>query len=198
MVTTDQDRLAKPIAGRTAAGEPRIVLVDDAGKVAISLAGDSVAAAIKAKTDLIPADIVTQLDTNIPAIKAKTDKMAGSAPVTGTVTGNWQSGIAASGETGANLVIIGANDIKNKILSLLVSIHNLTAGATVTVRMFQQVNGTERKVYSQPYVGGVDPAGLWLVDSPVTIHEALRVEVQSSNAADNGASVDYDYMLEVM
>jgi hypothetical protein len=30
-------------------------------------------AAIKAKTDLIPADIATQLDTNVPAIKAKTD-----------------------------------------------------------------------------------------------------------------------------
>jgi hypothetical protein len=30
-------------------------------------------AAIKAKTDLIPADITTQLDTNVPAIKAKTD-----------------------------------------------------------------------------------------------------------------------------
>lgn len=29
--------------------------------------------AVKAKTDLIPADITTQLDTNVPAIKAKTD-----------------------------------------------------------------------------------------------------------------------------
>lgn len=31
--------------------------------------------AIKAKTDLIPADIATQLDTNIPAIKTKTDQL---------------------------------------------------------------------------------------------------------------------------
>jgi hypothetical protein len=31
--------------------------------------------AIKAKTDLIPADISTQLDTNIPAIKTQTDKI---------------------------------------------------------------------------------------------------------------------------
>lgn len=31
--------------------------------------------AIKAKTDLIPADITTQLDTNVPAIKAKTDNL---------------------------------------------------------------------------------------------------------------------------
>jgi len=36
---------------------------------------DSNVDAIKAKTDLIPADITTQLDTNIPAIKTQTDKM---------------------------------------------------------------------------------------------------------------------------
>jgi hypothetical protein len=34
---------------------------------------DPTADAVKAKTDLIPADIATQLDTNVPAIKAKTD-----------------------------------------------------------------------------------------------------------------------------
>ncbi len=33
--------------------------------------------AIKAKTDLIPADLVAQLDTNVPAIKAQTDKIGG-------------------------------------------------------------------------------------------------------------------------
>ena len=36
-------------------------------------ATETLVAAIKAKTDLIPADIATQLDTNVPAIKAKTD-----------------------------------------------------------------------------------------------------------------------------
>ncbi|MGD0072531.1 MAG: hypothetical protein ABSB71_13345 [Candidatus Bathyarchaeia archaeon] len=39
---------------------------------ATPFAGANVAA-IKAKTDLLPADTATQLDTNIPAVKAKTD-----------------------------------------------------------------------------------------------------------------------------
>ncbi len=42
--------------------------------VAISTTG----LAIKAKTDLIPADITAQLDTNVPAIKAKTDLIGAS------------------------------------------------------------------------------------------------------------------------
>ncbi len=50
-----KDAYGKEIAGQTAAGEPKILLVDSDGKVLISLASDTVAAAIKAKTDLIPA-----------------------------------------------------------------------------------------------------------------------------------------------
>ena len=42
--------------------------------------------AIKAKTDLIPADNVTQIDTNIPAIKAKTDLIPASPATEGTST----------------------------------------------------------------------------------------------------------------
>jgi len=42
--------------------------------------------AVKAKTDLIPADITTQLDTNVPAIKAKTDLIPASPATEGTST----------------------------------------------------------------------------------------------------------------
>ena len=61
-----------------------------------------------------------------------------------------------------------------------------------------EVNGIERKVYNQPFTQGTDPDGLWIVNGTIGIHEALRVEVQSDNAGDNGASIDYDYMLEAM
>ena len=135
---------------------------------------------------------------DVTAIKTQTDKLAGATPVSDSVTANWQSGTATSGESGADLVTIGANDTKNKVHSLLVSIHNLTVGATVMVKMFQQVKGTERKVYEQPYVVGTDPDGLWIVDASVGIHEVTRVEVQSNNETDNGLAIDYDYFLEVM
>lgn len=138
------------------------------------------------------------LKSYIDGIEVQTDKLAGAAPVAGSTTANWQSGVGTSGETGADLVTLGANDTRNKVLSLLVSIHLLTAGAVITVKMFMQVNGTERKVYSESFVQGVDTNGLWIINGAVGIHEALRVEVQSNTAGDNGLAIHYDYMLEAM
>ena len=43
-----------------------------------------------------------------------------------------------------------------------------------------------------------DPPGLWVINGTVGIHEGLRATLQSNDAADNGQSVDFDYMLEVM
>lgn len=138
------------------------------------------------------------LKTLLDAIEVKLDRLRGESPATGSVTGNWQSGTATSGETGADLVTVGANDTKYKLHSLIVSIHNLAAGAKATIKFFQQVNGTERKVYEQDFNKNSDPDACWVVNGTVGIHEALRVEVESNKAADNGAAIDYDYMLEAM
>ena len=43
-----------------------------------------------------------------------------------------------------------------------------------------------------------DPDGLWIINGPLGIHEALRVEFYSEDSSDNGKSVGYDYMLEEM
>jgi len=134
----------------------------------------------------------------IDALETKLDKLGGQAPVSGSVTGNWQSGTATSGETGADIVTIGANDTRYKFHSLLLSIHNFQAGGKVTIKLFMQVNGTERKVYEKQFNKGTDPDGLWVVNSTIGIHEALRAEAESNKAADNGASIEYDYMLEAM
>jgi hypothetical protein len=118
--------------------------------------------------------------------------------VSGSVTGNWNSGTATSGETGANVVTIGANDTRYKLHSLLLSIHNFASGGKVTVKLFMQVNGTERKVYQEDFNKGNDPDGCWVVNGTVGIHEAVRVEAQSNRAVDNGVALHYDYMLEAM
>ena len=60
------------------------------------------------------------------------------------------------------------------------------------------VNGIERKVYEQTFNAATDPPGLWIVNGTVGIHEAIRVTLQSNDAADNGKAVDYDYLLEAM
>ena len=161
-------------------------------------------AALKALIDAVEAKLddgtsgLDALKTLLDAIEAKLDNLAGETPVSGSVTGNWQSGTATSGETGADVITIGANDTKKKLHSLLLSIHNFTSGGKVTVKLFMQVNGTERKVYQEDFNKGNDPDGLWVVNGVIGIHEALRVEMQSNRAADNGVALDYDYMLEAM
>jgi hypothetical protein len=134
----------------------------------------------------------------IDALEVKLDRLRGEAPESGPVTANWQSGIATSGETGADLITIGADDVKYKLHSLVVNISALTAGAVIAIKLFMSVNGVERKVYHQSFTQGSDPDGLWIVNGTVGLHEVLRVELQSNNAVDNGQPVDYDYMLEVM
>jgi len=138
------------------------------------------------------------LKTLIDALEAKLDKLAGEPPASGSVTGNWNSGTATSGETGADVVTIGANDTKYKLHSLVLNISNMVAGGKVTVKLFMQVNGVERKVYQEQFNKGTDPDGLWIVNGTVGIHEALRVEAESNKAADDGLSIDYDYLLEAM
>jgi len=138
------------------------------------------------------------LKTLLDALETKLDRIRGESPATGSVIGNWQSGTATSGETGADLVTLGANDTKYKLHSLIVSIHNLAAGALIKIKLFQQVNGTERKCYEEQFQKGTDPDGCWVVNGTVGIHEALRVEVESNKVADNGVAIDYDYMLEAM
>jgi len=126
----------------------------------------------------------------LAAIEAKLDKLAGETPVTGSATHDWQT-------TEFDVVSLGSDDTKYKLHSLLLSIHNLV-GTAITVRLYSQVNGTERKVYEQAFDATTDPPGLWIVNGTVGIHEVLRVTLQSNNAADNGQAVDYDYMLEAM
>lgn len=126
------------------------------------------------------------------------EKLEGEPPVGNFTAANWNSGVATSGNAGADLCYIGAVGERNKVLSLLVSIRNLTVGANVTVRMYHLINGTEDEVYNQTFIAGTDPNGLWIINGTVGIHDVLRVELLSNNAGDDGAIVRYDYMLEAM
>jgi len=124
------------------------------------------------------------------AIKTQTDKLAGAAPITGSTSAAWQT-------AEADVLSIGGDNLKNKLHSLWLSIHNLV-GTIVTVRMYHPIKGTERKVFELAYDATSDPLGLWPVNGSVGIHGVIRVTLQSNNAADNNKAVDYDYMLEAM
>ena len=137
---------------------------------------------------------VTQIQTSVTLVQNNVTtlvtKSEGMAPVTGDATANWNT-------AESDMVTIGAHDTRYKVHSLLLSIYNLV-GNVITVRMYTAVKGTERKVYEQSFDAAADPPGLWIINGTLGIHEALRVTLQSNNAADDGKVVDYDYMLEAM
>jgi len=133
---------------------------------------------------------LTLLNGKSDVIKASTDRLAGQTPVSGPAVQNWQ--VAES-----LVVVIGAHDVRCKLHSLLLSVHNL-AGTAITVRLYMMINGGVRKVYEQSFDVLSDPPGLWIVNGTVGLHEALTVTLQSDNAADNGKTVHYDYFLELM
>ena len=130
------------------------------------------------------------IETRLTAIEGKLDKLAGEPPGTGSATSDWQT-------AESDVITIGAHNVRYKVHSLVISIHNLV-GTAVTARLYMLVNGVERKVYEQVFDAAADPPGLWIINGTVGIHEVLRVTLQSNEAADNGQAIDYDYMMEEM
>ena len=123
-------------------------------------------------------------------IKTQTDKLAGAAPVTGSVTQDWQT-------AEADVVSIGEAGVSNKVQDLSLNISNLV-GALIIVRLYKNINGVERKLYEQSFNAATDPPGLPIINGTWATHDVIRVSLQSDNAADNGQMVDYDFMLEAM
>lgn len=133
---------------------------------------------------------VADMIAALALIQAQAGKLSGQMPVFGSVIADWQA-------AEADVVSIGSAGARNKLHSLLLSVHELV-GTSVTVRMYLPVKGVERRVYAQTFDATTDPPGIWIVNGTVAIHEVLRVTLQSNDAADNGKAVDYDYMLEAM
>ncbi len=114
----------------------------------------------------------------------------------GTDTQNWNTQTGSSGESGEDLVTIGANDTDYILHSLLLDVSACTNGAVISVKLFTQINGVERKVYDQNFTIATDTDGLWIVNGSVSIHEALRVEIESDTS--ESVAIAYDYSLESM
>jgi hypothetical protein len=123
-------------------------------------------------------------------IKTQTDKLAGAAPVTGSVTQDWQT-------AEADVVSIGEAGVSNKVQDLSLNVSNL-AGTIIIVRLYKNINGVERKVYEQSFNAATDPPGLPIINGTWATHDVIRVSLQSDNVADNGQAVDYDCLLEEM
>lgn len=117
----------------------------------------------------------------------------GTPTVSGAVVGNWQVG-----ET--DLVTIGTNGTSRILHLLIVSIANLVGN--ISIRAYHVVNGTERRVFPIPanttFTAAASAPAVPVWDTTGAITEALRITVQSDNAADNGQTVEYEYKTEVI
>ncbi len=118
------------------------------------------------------------------------------ASIVGTENQNWNTQTGSSGEAGEDLVTIGANDTDYILHSLLLDVSGCTNVAVISVKLFTQINGVERKVYDQDFTIATDTDGLWIVNGSMGIHEALRVEVESDT--NESVAISYDYSLEAM
>ena len=106
-------------------------------------------------------------------------------------------GGGTSGENGADILLI-TTTTRKKVHMLTVSMKNCQAAATITVRMYNKVNGTFEKFYSQTFTKDTDPDALMLINGTLAILADLRVEMHSDDALDNNVTVPYSYILEDM
>ena len=147
------------------------------------------------------ATVRTIVEEEVADILAQTNKLAGVAPSESSVTALWNSGVATSGEAGADLVSIGVAADRKKLNLLEVDISQLTVGSIITIRLYDLVNAVERNIYppqGTTWVVGTDPDAIPVIDGPMEITGVLRVEVYSNAAGDDGLAVAYKYALEDM
>lgn len=118
---------------------------------------------------------------------------SGLVTVAGTLAANWQA-------AEQNLVTIGANGVSYKLHLVIISIANLIGN--ISLRSYHRVNGVERRIFPIPgvttFTAAASAPAIPIWDTTGAITEALRITVQSDNAADNGLAVDYEYKLELM
>lgn len=119
-------------------------------------------------------------------------------PDSGSATGQWNSGVATSTIAGDDLVELGTEGIVSWIHSLVIDISRFSIGSTVTIRLYQTVDGVDTESYAQNFATGVDPNGIWIINGSVAIDGILRVEVRSDQPVDDGVRVGYKHIVGVM
>ena len=130
------------------------------------------------------------LETRIDAIEVESGKWAGDG-VEDTATGlDLNGGIASSGDPGADIFTIPAAG-RIEILCAIISMRNVTALATVTVRAYTSVNGMQDLVYSQDFTQGADPEGIMVINGNFGANEPIRFEMYSDNVLDTNVDVPY-------
>jgi len=116
--------------------------------------------------------------------------------VPGTTTANWNSGVATSGQPGADVITIGGPGKWYRLNQFIIIMTGFSALATVYTREYLDVAGVNRLILVDDY--GPPPPVLafmsWWFDAE--FYGPYRVEVYSDQAADDGLAVPYEYRIK--
>ena len=118
--------------------------------------------------------------------------------IPGTVTANWNTGVATGGLAGADLFTVGAVgqwwDLQEAYLKLFPGVWNVAA--VITIRSYFTIMGGEEMVGNEDWnADGTDGNvayiyWFWLMAG---MYGPLRVELYSDQAADDGVVAPYEY-----
>ncbi|MBU0846403.1 hypothetical protein KKH23_04380 [Patescibacteria group bacterium] len=121
--------------------------------------------------------------------------------VPGTTTALWNSGVATSGQPGADLFTYGVADqwwrLQEAYLWLFPGVWNVAS--VITVRSYIYLMGSEVPIGDEDWdADGTDGNvayiyWFWLM---AEIYGPLRVEVYSNNGADDGVIAPYEYRVK--
>jgi hypothetical protein len=110
-----------------------------------------------------------------------------------TTTGAWNSGVATSGNPGADLYSYGQANRWWRLQESYLLLAAFNAAATVTVRAYEPLMGAEREIMNEDWVVAADGDVVFIVWFwEVEMFGPLRVEVFSNNAGDDGLVVPYE------
>jgi len=115
--------------------------------------------------------------------------------VDGSVTANWNSGVATSGLAGADLFSIGRAGQWYLLNQGCVLVAGFNVAATITIREYGWVMGAERLLYTDTYTFADDIVffSIWL---DMEMYGIYRVEIHSDQATDDGLTVPYEYRIK--
>lgn len=113
----------------------------------------------------------------------------------GDTTANWNSGTATSGSSGADLFTMGQAGKWSRINFGAVILTGLDVAATITIREYMDVAGSNRMIMEDDWLVTEELALLsWLWDSE--IYGLYRIELYSDQAADDGVAIDWEYRIK--
>jgi len=117
--------------------------------------------------------------------------------VPGTVTADWNSGVATSGLPGADLFTYGGVGQWWRLTEAYLVLTGFDLAATVTVRVYLTIAGEERQMPEEDWEVAFDgPLAYIFWFWEVEIYGPLRIEVHSDQAADDGFTATYEYRVK--